>query len=203
MLGSNEVSQTQTLKNALMRWPFLFLILLMSCGPQPSNDVGESPEMSDSTFNHLGVSFNPAQQLQNVAAHNATIDSLQKIGQQRIDSNRRVIEQSRTHSTRTEPEMKSNQNDDTFISKKGRPLTYFTKENKVACYNKKLMKDFVSYAVDQDLAAMQMLLDADLCVQMKGGLEVYITDHSWGLIGFRLKGDVSEYWTLSENVSKR
>lgn len=78
--------------------------------------------------------------------------------------------------------------------------TYKTVEDYPACVSKKYINDFVSYSTAKDYEAMQVLLDAGVCVAMKSGLTVYLEESSWGLVSFRMKGDVNVFWTVREGL---
>ena len=78
--------------------------------------------------------------------------------------------------------------------------TYKTVDGYPACVSKKYIDDFVSYSTAKDYDAMQLLLDAGVCVAMKSGLTVYRVDSSWGLVSFTMKGDVTVFWTVREGL---
>jgi hypothetical protein len=79
---------------------------------------------------------------------------------------------------------------------------YKTVDGYAACISKKYIDDFVTYATQKDLDAMQQLLDAGLCISMAAGISVYVMDTTLGLVEFRLKGDTQTFWTVREGVKR-
>lgn len=77
---------------------------------------------------------------------------------------------------------------------------YKTVDGYPACISKKYIDDFVTYSTQNDLDAMQALLNAEVCISMKAGITVYRMESDWGLVSFRIKGDTNVLWTVREGI---
>ena len=81
--------------------------------------------------------------------------------------------------------------------------TYITVEGYSACTTKKYLNDLITYSTQKDYDAIQKLIDAGVCLQMAGGIEVYLMETSWGLVEVRPKGTTNTVWTVQEGIKKK
>ena len=68
--------------------------------------------------------------------------------------------------------------------------------------SQELLEKAVSYAAQNDTAALQKLMASELIIQLKGGLDVHIVDTKVfsGLVKIRPSGQTIELWTVTEAV---
>jgi len=84
------------------------------------------------------------------------------------------------------------------------PNTWVTKGSQIAAVSEAMVDKAYRYIVDNDLQALQVLLDTGLVIFMKEGLEVHIVDTKvWsGKVKIRVRGTTSELWTSTSSITK-
>lgn len=81
-------------------------------------------------------------------------------------------------------------------------------DNWYGCRNREYLNKLVEYCSNGDVQAFKTAINAGLltgmCTYFQDGEVVYLTDASiWsGLVKIRRKGELKEYWTFTEAVSK-
>lgn len=80
-------------------------------------------------------------------------------------------------------------------------------DNWYGCSSRAYLNKLVDYCRDDDVQAFKAAINAGLltgmCTYFQDGEVVYLTDASWtGLVKIRRKGELKEFWTFTEAVSK-
>ena len=79
---------------------------------------------------------------------------------------------------------------------------YKTVEGYTACVSKKYINDMIAYSNQKDYDAIQVLLDAGVCLVIAEGITVYLMDSSWGVVEIRPKGMTDTVWTVREAIKQ-
>lgn len=77
----------------------------------------------------------------------------------------------------------------------------YTKGGYAAAISEKYLDDVIQYSIDNDLVALQKLIDAGVVVTMKKDVKIIIVKaHLLGKVEFRLPGQTDVFWTVREGL---
>lgn len=77
---------------------------------------------------------------------------------------------------------------------------YTTKPGYFAAIDEESYDKMMSFIVDKDMKALNVLIDKGKIFELKEGLKVYLVKTSWGMAIIRPKGYDMRLWTVSEAI---
>lgn len=77
---------------------------------------------------------------------------------------------------------------------------YTTKPGYFAAIDEESYDKMMSFIVDKDMKALNILIDKGKIFELKEGLKVYLVKTSWGMAIIRPKGYDIKLWTVSEAI---
>ncbi len=77
---------------------------------------------------------------------------------------------------------------------------YSTKPGYFAAIDEESYDKMMSFIVDKDMKALNVLIDNGKIFELKEGLKVYLVKTSWGMVIIRPKGYDMRLWTVSEAI---
>ena len=81
--------------------------------------------------------------------------------------------------------------------------TYTTQSGKMGSYNKESMERLVRYSTNNDLDAINQLINNGEIFEIPHGQEAYVVESEFlGKVKIRLKGDTNEIWTFTEAIKR-